>query len=86
QELYAALEGWTAREGARWLRLGVVAGNVRAERFWAARGFAEVRVREGVDTGRRLNDVRVLVKPLAGDDAATYLGLVPRDRPDSTLP
>jgi GrpB-like predicted nucleotidyltransferase (UPF0157 family) len=86
QELYAALEGWTAREGARWLRLGVVAGNVRAERFWAARGFAVVRVREGVDTGGRLNDVRVLVKPLAGDDAATYLGLVPRDRPDSTLP
>ena len=86
QELYGALEGWMAREGARWLRLGVVAGNVRAERFWAARGYAEVRVRHGVDTGGLLNDVRVLVKPLADGDPAAYLDLVPRDRPGSTLP
>lgn len=86
QELYRGLEAWVAGQGARWLRLGVVAGNVRAERFWAARGFVEVRVREGIDTGGRINDVRVLVKPLAGGDVATYLGLVPRDRPGSPLP
>lgn len=58
----------------------------RAERFWAANVFAEVRVREAVDTGGRLHDVRVLVKPLASGGLATYLGLVPRDRPGSALP
>ena len=30
---YRGRQAWTRREGARWLRLGVVAGNARAERF-----------------------------------------------------
>jgi GNAT superfamily N-acetyltransferase len=84
--LFAALEAWAARHGASWLRLGVVQGNARAERFWARRGFTEVRVRAGVDTGGRINTVRVLVKPLAGGTLAAYLDAVPRDRPGSTLP
>lgn len=85
-ETYRAMEAWMRHGGARWLRLGVVAGNDRAERFWHAQGFAEVRRRPGVDTGGRLNDLRVLAKPLAGGTLAEYLALVPRDRPDSTLP
>jgi GNAT superfamily N-acetyltransferase len=84
--LHAALECWVARSGARWLRLGVVEGNARAERFWARRGYVEVRRRLGVDTGGLINDIRVLVKPLADGDVAEYLERVPRDLPDSTLP
>ena len=85
-ETYRALEAWMRHAGARWLRLGVVAGTARAERFWQANGFVEVRRRSGVDTGGRINDLRVLAKPLAGGTLATYLALVPRDRPESTLP
>jgi RimJ/RimL family protein N-acetyltransferase len=85
-DAYHAMEAWMRRGGARWLRLGVVAGNARAERFWRAQGFAEVRRREGIDTGGRVNDLRVLAKTLDGGTPADYLALVPRDRPDSTLP
>lgn len=89
QACYDALEAWIVAQGALWLRLGVVAGNVRAERFWARQGFAETRVREGVDTGGRLNTVRVMVKPLGAAppaDLESYRRLVPRDRPGSDLP
>lgn len=84
-EVYDALEHWIRRAGARWLRLGVVAGNARAERFWERRGFEDVRMR-ALDTGGKVNDVRVLVKPLSGEPLSAYLALVPRDRPESTLP
>jgi GNAT superfamily N-acetyltransferase len=84
---YAALEAWVRGQGARWLRLGVVEGNTRAQRFWARQGFQAVRQREGIDTGGRINTVHVLVKPVtAGADLAAYLALMPRDRPGSTLP
>lgn len=86
REVYAALEDWVTRSGAQWLRLGVVAGNARAERFWHDRGFREVRVRDGVDTGGRTNRVRVLAKPLGAKGLDDYLALVARDRPDSPLP
>ena len=59
-EVYDALEAAMEHAGARWLRLGVVAGNGRAERFWAGKGYREVRVRRDVDTGGQQNDVRVL--------------------------
>lgn len=83
--LYGALEAWMRAAGARWLRLGVVAGNARAERFWQRQDYVEVRRREGVDTGGRINTLRVLVKPLAGGSTSEYLALVARDRPDSAL-
>lgn len=85
-EVYAALDTWVGACGAQWLRLGVVQGNGRAERFWARCGFLEVRRREGVDTGGRINTLRVLVKPLAGLPVGDYLARVPRDQPGSTLP
>ena len=87
--IYLAMEDWIVRQGARWLRLGVVQGNTRAERFWQRMGYAEVRVRENIDTGGRLNTLRVMVKPLAAagtSDLACYLASVPRDQPGSTLP
>ncbi len=74
------------RAGARWLRLGVVEGNASAERFWARQGFQQVRTRAGVDTGGRVNTLRVLVKPLAAEPLAAYLALLPRDQPGSGLP
>lgn len=79
--LYRSLEAWAAQNGARWMRLGVVQGNARAERFWERIGFVEVRRREGEVMGRLTSTLRVMAKPLAGDSLGDYLALVPRDRP-----
>jgi GNAT superfamily N-acetyltransferase len=79
--LYRGLERWMRDEGAEWIRLGAVAGNGRAERFWEKMGYVETRRREGVKMLERVNAVRVFAKPLAGGDIATYLRLVPRDVP-----
>lgn len=85
-ELQAALERWARAGGARWLRLGVVKGNARAERFWARCGYREVRTREITNASGEPKTVGVLVKPLAGGSLDDYLREVPRDRPGSTLP
>lgn len=86
-EVHAALEDFMRAGGARWARLGVVAGNARAERFWQRLGYRELRRREGVDTGGRVNTLRVLLKPLRPDAGIDdYLARVPRDRPDADLP
>lgn len=86
-EVCRGLEGWVRGQGAQWLRLGVVQGNARAERFWAAMGFTETRVREGVDTGGRVNTIRVMVKPLVEDGRLEdYLATMPRDRRGADLP
>jgi len=84
--LYAAMEDWMVGQGAQWIRLGAVIGNERAERFWRARGYLEVRQRSGVVMGLRTNTLRVFVKPLAGGSIAEYLEKVERDRPESTSP
>jgi len=86
QVLYRGLEAWAAANGAAWLRLGVVQGNLRAERFWASLGYIETRTRSGVEMGRRTHTVRVMVKPLGAGTLAHYLGLVPRDRPEPAGP
>lgn len=80
--LYDGIEAWMRHSGARWLRLGVVHGNARAERFWERRGFVETRRRE-VPMGARTNTVRVMAKPLGEAGLADYLAQVPRDRPDA---
>ena len=64
-------------------RLGVVLGNVRAERFWQHQGYAELRRRHDIPIGLRSNTVRVLLKPLQGGTTDEYLALVGRDRPDA---
>jgi RimJ/RimL family protein N-acetyltransferase len=84
-EIYVAFERWMKENGALWIRLSVVEGNSSAERFWAKHGFSLARKRENVDTGGRLNTICVLVKPLLVEPLSTYLALVPRDQPDSTL-
>jgi GNAT superfamily N-acetyltransferase len=83
ERAYRALEEWMRARGARGLRLGVVKGSVKAERFWAKVGFVEVRERGPVAMGRKSNLLRVMVKPLAAAAPADYLALVERDRPGS---
>ena len=78
--IYEALERWMKAGGARWLRLGVVAGNSRAERFWEKCGYRDVRRREGVRMGERVNTLRVMMKPLGRGTVDEYLQLVPRDQ------
>ena len=41
--VYDAYEQWAIGQGARWLRLGVVEANLRAEAFWSRVGYIEVR-------------------------------------------
>ncbi|MFO1327453.1 MAG: GNAT family N-acetyltransferase [Rubrivivax sp.] len=84
--LHEAWARWAQAQGARWLRLSVIAGNARAEAFWARLGYTEVRRRLGIDTGGRINDARVMIRALDGAAPAEYLARVPRDHPDSTLP
>lgn len=84
-EIYGALETWMVASGAQWSRLGAVVGNARAERFWHRCGYVELRQRRDVQMAARVNDVRVMVKPLAGGQFGDYLSRVPRDHPDSTL-
>jgi predicted protein tyrosine phosphatase/GNAT superfamily N-acetyltransferase len=83
QSLFAQLEAWCLANGARWLRLGVVAGNGRAERFWERNEFVEVRQRAGVTMGRQVNTLRVMAKPLAGGQWSDYFAEMARDRPES---
>jgi GNAT superfamily N-acetyltransferase len=83
QALFAALQDWARSRGACWLRLGVVRGNVRAERFWARQGFVQTRLRNAVVFGEHATTVRVMCKPLAGGSIEAYLGLVRRDRPQA---
>lgn len=78
--LYRALEAWLREQGCRWIRLGVVEGNARAERFWQKCGYRDVRKRLAVPMGARVNDVRVMVKPLATASVREYLSAVARDR------
>lgn len=85
-QVLTGLQAWARAQGAQWLRLGVVVGNRRAQRFWLRQGFLPARLRSGIDTGGRINDLQVMAKPLAGGTLADYLTLVPRDRPDSDLP
>lgn len=80
--LYQGLEAWALANGADWLRLGVVEGNRRAERFWQSLGFVEVRTRSGVLMGSLTQTLRVMIKPLRGGSLEHYLSLVPRDRPE----
>lgn len=82
RSLYEALERWMKSRGCDWIRLGVVVGNARAERFWPQCGYREVRMRLGVPYGKNVNDIRVMVKPLAGGTMTDYLAAVARDRPE----
>lgn len=81
-EVHAAYEAWALAQGARWLRLGVVAANKRAEAFWRRRGYIEIKRREGYTLGTLTHQLIVMVKPVPPNTLADFLLAVPRDRPD----
>lgn len=83
RRMHDGLEAWMRANGARWLRLGVVEGNARGERFWERAGYLEVRKRYDYAVGARTATLRVMVKPAPGAGLDEYLALVPRDRPES---
>jgi len=83
RRLHADLEAWAAGNGAQWLRLTVVIGNAKAERFWPKLGYVQVRTREGITMGRQVNSVSIQVKALTGGQVGDYLALVPRDQVDA---
>lgn len=83
QVLNCSVEDWAIANGAEWMRLGVVSGNTRAERFWARVGYVPVKERPGIEMGKRIVTVRNMVKPLTGRDMNEYYALIPRDRPSS---
>ena len=78
--MYGQLEAWLAGRGAHWIRLGVVDGNARAERFWERSDYVQVRERGPVEMGQRMHRLRVMVKPLDRSEVEPYLALVARDR------
>jgi GNAT superfamily N-acetyltransferase len=82
QRLNQSLEAWAQRGGAKWLRLGVVQGNTRAERFWQSAGYVQTRLRTGVQFGNQIRTLRVMYKPLADGTLEQYLSLIARDRPE----
>ena len=81
QRLHTDLEAWAVAKGAQWLRLTVVVGNTRAERFWPRLGYVQVRTREGITMGRQVNRVSIQVKVVASASIENYLALVERDCP-----
>ncbi|MBU1239278.1 GNAT family N-acetyltransferase [Myxococcota bacterium] len=83
--LYRALEAWAQTRGAQWMRLGVVKGNVKGERFWEKMNFTAVRSRTAADASGHINDVRVMVKPMGRGSLEEYFSLAPRDDPSSEL-
>jgi RimJ/RimL family protein N-acetyltransferase len=78
--LYAHLEAWMRSNGARWLRLGVVRGNLRGARFWEKMGYVDVAQRRDYEQGVKRHTLRVMAKALAGGSLDEYRALVPRDR------
>lgn len=80
QSIYAATEHWAVTQGARWLRIGVVADNLRAQRFWNSQGFSKVCERQGVVMGVKKNTIATMIKALSGATIPQYLELVDRDR------
>jgi RimJ/RimL family protein N-acetyltransferase len=77
--LHEAYERWTLGRGARWLRLGVVAANRRAEALWRRVGYVEVKRRDGYVLGDMSHVLITMVKPMPGETLDEYLAAVPRD-------
>lgn len=80
QILNRSVEQLALANGAAWMRLGVVQGNLRAERFWARQGYVPVRERPGIEMGTRVVTVQNMVKPLLAKSLEEYFALAPRDR------
>ncbi|MCR5869224.1 GNAT family N-acetyltransferase [Aquincola sp. J276] len=82
QLIWQGLAAWMQRQGAQWIRLGVVENNPRGLRFWRRQGLMPLRDRQGVEIAGRLHRVHVLARPVDGGLMEDYLALVPRDAPE----
>lgn len=78
--LYEAYERWAIDRGARWLRLGVVEVNRRAEAFWRRLGYTEIKRQDSYILGARSHVLITMAKPMPGETLREYLQTVPRDR------
>ena len=81
--IHGDIERWAQQNGAQWMRLVVVQGNVKAERFWEKIGYQETRTLEGIPMGKRINTLRMMVRPLGDRTLQEHLQRVPRDRPEA---
>ena len=81
--LHEAYERWAIDRGARWLRLGVVEVNRRAEAFWRRLGYIQVKRQDGYVLGDRTHVLITMAKPMPGESLREYFNLVPRDRSNS---
>jgi GNAT superfamily N-acetyltransferase len=80
---YEALERWMIAEFApRWLRLGVLATNTRALRFWSRMGYHETGRKADVPYGRLRHVLVVMIKPVRGEPDEAYWTLAA----DSPIP
>lgn len=82
-EMYEGLERWLQASGARWVRLGAIEGNARAERFWKRNGYVQARRRLNVQMRERTQTLSVMVKPVGAVGLNTYFELVARDCPEA---
>ncbi len=78
--LHEAYETWAIERGARWLRLGVVEVNRRAEAFWRRLGYTELKRQDNYVLGDRSHVLITMAKPMRGEMLPDYLDAVPRDR------
>ena len=78
--LYASYERWAIEHGARWLRLGVVEVNRRAEAFWRRVGYVELKRQDSYMLGDRSHVLITMAKPMPGERLREYLNAVPHDR------
>ena len=76
--VHAAYEAGPSAQGARWLRLGVVACEYARRSILAATGYIEVRRREGYALGSLTHQLIVMVKPVPPNTLADFLLAVPR--------
>jgi GNAT superfamily N-acetyltransferase len=79
--IYDAMELWMRNQGARWVRLGAVEGWGKAENFWRKMSCPQVRSRDAVAIGQRVNNGRMMAKPLTGGAISDYLQMVKRGNP-----
>jgi GNAT superfamily N-acetyltransferase len=83
QACYGALERWMIAQFApRWLRLGVLATNARALRFWSRMGYHETGRKSKVPYGRLNHELVVMIKPVQGEVDEAYWKLAA----DSPIP
>ena len=82
-DLYERYEALAVGGGARWLRLGVVEANPRARRFWARRGYVDLRHAAGIVLGDMAHVQFIMIKTLGANTLADYLDDVPHDAANS---